>query len=84
MQASITETITLGHTLGHILADIAEGHKFTSGNKIGGKFNSGPGQICLGAINSGNAGMSGICTTNGTDGFGKLMPQQNSLGGVGL
>jgi hypothetical protein len=40
--------------------DICEGHKFTSGNKIGGKFNSGPGHICFGAINCGNAGISGI------------------------
>jgi hypothetical protein len=40
--------------------DICEGHKFTSGNKIGGKFSNGPGHICFGAINSGKAGMSGI------------------------
>jgi len=76
----MTETIMLGQQDGLCVSE----QRLTSGIKIGGKFNNGPGQICFGAINCGNSGISGICTTNGTDGFGRLIPQQNSFGGVGL
>jgi len=82
LHVSIIDTIILGQ---HDAIDgVPEGHRLTSGSKIGGRFNSGPGQICLGATNSGNAGISGICTTNGTEGFGRLIPQQNSSAVVGL
>ena len=81
LQASIIDIH--GQTLVEA-TDTWDGQRLTSGIKIGGRFISGPGQICFGATNSGNAGISGIVTTNGTDGLGKVGPQQNSSGGVGI
>jgi hypothetical protein len=52
----MTDTIKLGQQDGEGVRE----HRFTSGSKIGGKFSNGPGQICFGAMNCGNSGISGI------------------------
>jgi hypothetical protein len=82
LHASITEIIMLGIQQDGTV-EVA-GHSLDSGNIIGGRLNSGPGQIFFCGMNPGQSGISGTAITNGIEGFGNVGASQPSFGVVGI